>query len=112
MFGVLILVVGLVGVQQGIIACLLLNIQNSNLTIAANDAQYVMEQIKDLDYTTCIANDFAGSCYTFPTFSNLPGETITHTVVSGDRFKQVTITVRWTERQATKEYSLATYFTS
>ena len=111
MFGVFILVIGLVGAQQGIIACMLLNVSNNNLTVAANDAQYVMEQIKDLDYDTCIAQDFSNGCYTFPTFNNLMDEAVTHANVAVGTMRQVTITIQWTERQGQKEYSLATYFT-
>lgn len=113
MFGVFVLIIGLAGVQQGLISCLFLNVQNSHLTVAANDAQYVMEQIKSLDYDTCIATNFSQGCYTFPVFYNLPHETVVCTnVPSGANRRQITITIRWMERERHREYSLATYFTS
>lgn len=110
MFGVFILAVALVGVLQGLAACMVLNIENSNLTIAANDAQHVLEQIDDLDYATCINQDFSGGCYTFPTFNNLPNETVSHTNVAVGSMRQVTVTISWMGRGEQKEYSVATFF--
>lgn len=110
MFGVFILAVALVGVLQGLAACMVLNIENSNLTIAANDAQHVLEQINGLDYDTCIAQDFSGGCYTFPILNNLPNEAVSHTNVAVGSMRQVTVTIRWTGRGGQKEYSVATFF--
>ncbi len=114
MFGVLILVIGFVGVHQVLTTCMLLNVRNSSLTIAANDAQYVMEQIKALDYDTCIATNFSGGCYTLPVFTNLTNETVTcDNIASGTKMRQVTVKIEWEGRSGQQEeYALATFFTS
>ncbi len=112
MVGVFILGGALMAFLQALIGCMALNSANTQLTVAANDAQYVLEQIKELDFSTCIATDFAGGCYTFPTFTHLSEETIVHTNVEIDTgvLRLVTVKVHWTEKGKQKEYSLATYF--
>lgn len=98
-----ILVVVITGSLLTYINCMLLNDSSRNLVTAANDAQYVLEQIKALDYSSI-------SAYTPPSFSNLSGETVTLTNSIGATLATVTVNVSWTENQTTKSFSLSTYF--
>lgn len=110
--GVFILAGALMTFLQALTGCLTLNISNSNLTVAVNHAQLVMEQIKALDYATCIALDFPANCYTFPTLKTLTNETLSHTnvVVEAGVLRRVTVKVGWTEKGGAREYALSTYF--
>ena len=112
MVGVLILGGALMAFLQALIGCMNLNVANTQITLATNDAQYVLEQIKELDYSSCIALDFPSSCYAFPTFNNLTGEIVEHSNVEivPSRLRQVTIRIKWTDKQKQREVSLGTYF--
>ena len=103
MTGVAILAVVITGSLLAYINCMLLNDSSRNLVIAVNDAQYVLEQIKALDY-----NSISG--YTPPSFSNLSGESVTLTRSVGATLATVTVNVNWSENQSTKSFSLSTYF--
>jgi prepilin-type N-terminal cleavage/methylation domain-containing protein len=87
------------------INCILLNEMNNNAVTAANDAQYVLEQMKQLPYTQ-INN------YSPPVFTNLHNETIPKPTVIDitGSIKQVTVNVNWTERQRNRSFSLSTRF--
>ena len=101
MIAAVILVVVIVGLLSVSVSCLLINESNKSLTIAANDAQYVLEQIKGLTYSQIPS-------YTPGTFSNLNGEAVTVSVSSGSTVTGVTVNVNWTERQRQRTFSLAT----
>jgi len=108
MFGVSVLLVAIIAVLSSFINCVFLSESSRNLATAANDAQYVLEQIKALDYDTRIATNFP-SGYTLPTFTNEvvafdPSPTI------GSSISKITVKVSWTERQKSRSFSLATYF--
>lgn len=111
MLGASILAVGLTAVLQGFIACSGLNEASKNLVVAAGDAQFVLEQIKSLDYQTCIANNFS-TAYTLPVFSNLKSESVAFdpAPVIGPNISKITVKVSWMEKQTPRSYSLATYF--
>jgi prepilin-type N-terminal cleavage/methylation domain-containing protein len=81
----------------------LLNESNNNLTIAATDAQYVMEQIKGLTYDNI-------DSYTPPALSNLNAETIPSPTVTeiANGLKEITVNVNWTERGRNRNVSLST----
>lgn len=105
MVAVAILLIVITGLLTAFINCILLNESNNNLVKAANDAQYVLEQIKALAYTDI-------SAYSYPTFNNLPSETITLTRPGSisDPLRTITVAVSWQERTQTRSFSLATYF--
>ncbi len=72
-----------------------------NLTIAANDAQYILEQLKGIAYE-------AISSYSAPVFYNLPGEAITLSRSVGANLATLTVNVSWQERNQAKNFSLPT----
>jgi prepilin-type N-terminal cleavage/methylation domain-containing protein len=102
MFGVLILLVVIIAALLSFIHSMLLNEASNNLTIAVNDAQYVLEQIKALDDYDDIPS------YTPPTLNNLINETITLNRTIGTNISTITVNVSWQERQNTRSFSLAT----
>ena len=73
-----------------------------NLTIAANDAQYVLEQLKGVPTYAAI------SSYVTPTLNNLTDETITLNRSVGVNLANITINVNWREKNQTRNYSLST----
>jgi Tfp pilus assembly protein PilW len=101
--GVAILVTVLTGSLATFIYCMLLNESSRNLAVATNDAQYVLEQIRALDY-----GSIAG--YSAPTFNNLRNETITLTRSVGSSLASVTVTVSWQERASSRSHSMTSYF--
>jgi len=111
MFGVSILLVVVIALLSAYINCMLLNESSRNLTTAANDAQFVLEQLKGLDYATRIATNFP-SGFTLPTFTNLINEQVAFDPAPtiGDSISKITVKVSWTERQKSRSFSLATYF--
>jgi len=113
MFGVSVLLVTIIAVLSSLINCVFLSESSRNLATAANDAQYVLEQIKALalDYDTCIATNFP-SGYTMPTFTNLKNEVVAFvpSPTIGSSISKITVKVSWTERQDSRSFSLATYF--
>mgnify|MGYP001606235697 CR=1 FL=1 len=102
MFGVAILLVVICGSLLTFVYCMLLNESSKNLTIATNDAQYVLEQIKALPYNGI-------SSYTPPTFTDLPNETITLDRTIGASISTIAVNVNWQERQNSRSISLSTY---
>jgi type II secretory pathway pseudopilin PulG len=112
MFGVFVLLVSILAVLSGFLGSVVLNNSSNNLTTAVNDAQYVLEQVKGLDYTSCIQY-LPNACYTIPTFTNLPGETAafypTPTAI-GTGIRKITVTVSWQDKGQTRSFSLASYF--
>lgn len=111
MFAVLILLVSILALLSGFLGSLFLNNSSNSLTTAVNDAQYVLEQIKGLNYSTCIQNNFAGGCYALPVFTNLPGETVTLSPAPtiGSTISKITVKITWQDKQKTRSFSLATY---
>jgi prepilin-type N-terminal cleavage/methylation domain-containing protein len=101
MVAVGILVVAIAALLGGLINCILLNQANANLAIAANDAQYVLEQIKESAF-----DNITG--YTPPAFNNLDNEDVDVAFDPGSGIVEVTVDVSWTERSRTKSFSLAT----
>lgn len=106
MVAIAILVIAASGLLMALVSCMSLNESNSNLVVAANDARYVLEEIKGLAY------DDIGS-YSPPSFSNLDGESASVTVTDIDsRIKEVTVEVVWTERQRSRSFKLSTRIAS
>lgn len=98
-----ILAVVISGLLASFVYSVLLNESNANLVIAANDAQYVMEQIKGLAY-----NDIDD--YEPPDFYNLQNENIAAPGITdiSSGLKEVTVNVSWSERQRARSFSLST----
>jgi hypothetical protein len=72
-----------------------------NLTIAANDAQYILEQLKGIAYE-------AISSYSVPDLDNLIGEDITLSRSVGANLATLTVNISWLEKNQTKNFSLST----
>ena len=101
MVAVGILVIVIAGVFSSIVYAVLLNETSSNLAIAANDAQSVLEQMK--------AGGFANlSAYTPPVYTNLPSESITVSRSIGNKIAEVNANVTWVERNRNRSFSLST----
>jgi len=97
-----ILVFVITGLLATLVYCILLNETNNNLVIAANDAQYVLEQMKTLAYDEL--DDYAPQ-----QFTNLPNETIADPQVNEIKsgIKEITLNVSWLERKRQRNFSLS-----
>ncbi len=113
MAGVCILLISILAALSGFLGSMFLNNSSHDLTTAVNDAQYVMEQIKGLDYNTC-TQYLPSACYELPTFNNLPGvETVTFYPVPtsvGTNLRKITVKISWQDKGQTRSFSLASYF--
>ena len=103
MVAVLILLTAILGLLSVFINCIFLNETNRNMVTAANDAQYVLEQIKSLPYSSI-------PDYPEPSLYNLKDE---HIDISIDnhtetRITQIDVTISWTERGRSKNLQLST----
>ena len=103
---VAILALVITGVLSTAITCLISNKRNNHLVKAANDAQYVLEQIKGLPYS-------AIASYTVPAFTNLRNESVAITRGVGTYIADITVTVQWKEGdceqpQCYRSYQVAT----
>lgn len=112
MFGVFVLLVSILAALSGFLGSMFLNNSSNDLTTAVNDAQYVLEQVKGLDYDTCIQH-LPNACYALPAFNNLPGETAAFYPAPstlGAKTK-ITVKVSWQDKGQTRSFWLASYFT-
>jgi Tfp pilus assembly protein PilV len=104
MFTSVLLLIAITALLYTFMNCIFLNSSNKELLTAANDAQYVLEQIKSRAFSQI-------ESYSPPVFTNLLNENIpapTVTVVSS-RVKQVTVNVSWTDkRRRTRQFALTT----
>jgi Tfp pilus assembly protein PilV len=99
-----ILVVAVTGLLAAFINASFLSQANHNKVIAVNDAQYVLEKLKNLDYDSLVS-------YTDGNFSNLNAESIIVTVtVPSANLKNVVANVTWTEGQRQRSFALTTQF--
>jgi len=111
MVAVFILLVAILALISAYLGSLFLSDSSAQLTTAVTDAQYVLEQIRGLPYS-CVANNFAGNCYSLPNLNNLPSETITVSSTSaGANIRSVKVTVNWLDKGNLRSYSLGTYIT-
>lgn len=104
MFTVLIILIALLSIFLTLVYCAYLNQSNSNLVVAVNDAQAVLEQIKNLDYADICS-------YVVPVFNNLNNENITvqySAVCVGTEINEVTVDVSWVDRQRPRNFQLST----
>lgn len=108
MFGISILLIVIIVSLGAFINSMLLNESSRNLTIAAQDAQYVLEQIKGQTFAN-ISTFIAG--YPSGQFSNLPNESVTFPLTSfSANLATITIQVTWDERNTTRNFSLTSRF--
>lgn len=96
-----ILLIAILGLLTLYVNSLILNEANNNLIKAVNDAQYVLEQMKALPFSSIAS-------YTPPALTNLKAETITLTRSVGAKSAEVTVNVSWTERQRARSFELYT----
>lgn len=107
MIAAAILLIAIVGLLFAFVNCILMNESNNNLVIAANDAQYVLEQIKARTYEDI--DDFINT-FNPSEFSNLNNEEITFPDTTiGASIATIIVNVRWTERQRERNFRLSTY---
>lgn len=102
MFAVAITLLVVTGASLSFVQLMFLADFSVNLTIAATDAQYILEQLKGLAYGDI-------SSYTAPVFNNLPQEAITLTRSVGASLADITVAVSWQERNQARNFSLSTY---
>ena len=103
-----ILLIAIVALLYTFVNCIFLNESNKEALTAANDAQYVLEQIKSLAFSQI-------ESYTPPVFTNLEDENIPAPVVTviSSRVKRVTVNVSWTDkRRRARSFALTTQFVS
>lgn len=101
-----ILLISIAGLLTVYVNALILDETSRETIIAANDAQYVLEQIKSVAFANI------GS-YASPTLTNLTNESIPNPTVTtiSTRVKQVVVTVSWTgKRNRPRSFSLTTRF--
>lgn len=101
-----ILLIAIAGLLSVYVNALLLDETNHEKVIAANDAQYVLEQVKGTafadieDYHSPVLNNLQNEDISDPTVTAVPGST---------RVKEVTVTVNWTgKRGRAGSFSLTT----
>jgi prepilin-type N-terminal cleavage/methylation domain-containing protein len=104
-----ILVIVLSGVLVTFVSCILMNEANSNLVIASNDAQSILEHIKQIaasDYDTI--DDYIAA-FDEEQFTNLKDESITFPGSGvGLDIATININVSWRERGELRSYQLST----
>ena len=99
-----ILLIAISGLLVVYVQVFILDESNRELVIAANDAQYVLEQIKGVAFAS-IGN------YVPPALNNLQNENIPNPTVAtiSSRVKEVSVTVNWTgKRGRARSFSLTT----
>jgi Tfp pilus assembly protein PilV len=98
-----ILTIAITGLLAAFINAHLLNEATNSKSIATNDAQYVLEKLKNVSYENL-------SGYSDFNFTNLNNETIFVTVTNLTNAKNVVANVTWTERQRQRSFLLTTQF--
>lgn len=105
MISVAILLIVISGLFVTFVYCILMNESNNNLVKAANDAQYVLEQIKGVTSYDGI------NSYSPPALNNLPNENIPNPTITdlyGNQVKEITVNVNWVERNRQRNFQLST----
>ena len=102
MITVVLLLVVISGSLVTYISCIMLIDTSHNLTVAVNDAQTVLEQVKSLAYSQITS-------YVPPVFNNLGSENITLNNSVGVHMATISVTVNWVERSRARALTLKTY---
>lgn len=104
MVSLTILTVGVVTLLLALVQCIISNNTNVNQVVATLDAQSVLEEIKNLPFAN-ISNSYTVQ----QPYNNLANETISINVTNPElKIKNVTVTVGWNEREASKSLPLFT----
>lgn len=102
-----ILLIAICGLLFTFITCMLLTESNRQLIIATNDAQYVLEQVKEQAYNNI--SNFIGNPANFSNLKNLNNETVTFPNTNiGPKSAGVTVNVSWTYKGYSKNFQLST----
>lgn len=96
-----ILLIAISGLLFTFVNCIFLNESNHQAVIAANDAQYVLEEVKSVPYNQI-------STYTPPVFTNLNSEVITLNTSVGAKISEVTVNVSWVDKTRPRTISFTT----
>ena len=96
-----ILVVGITGLLASFVGSFILNVSNNNKSIAATDAQFVLEPLFGGSYSDVVSSTNTG-------FTNLPDEIINVTVSAISGGKNIVVTVNWMERGAQRSFEIVT----
>ncbi|MCF7873508.1 MAG: type II secretion system GspH family protein [Candidatus Omnitrophica bacterium] len=91
------------GLLTAYTACVFLNLSNLNLAKAANNAQFVLEELASSSYSSITTQ-------TYPSFGNLKDEAIAVDVTEIANKKEVLVEVGWTERNRDHNFKLFTVF--
>ncbi|HQQ06552.1 MAG TPA: hypothetical protein PLP56_06205, partial [Candidatus Omnitrophota bacterium] len=94
-------VFAIVGLLSTYISGSLMGVANRGLVIAATDAQYVLEKLKDTTYANIAS-------YTDGNFTNLANESIAVTVTTGTNEKDVVVNVTWAEGERQRSHVITT----
>jgi Tfp pilus assembly protein PilV len=94
-----ILVVAITGLLSAFVSSFLLNVANNNKSIAATDAQFLLESLQSSPYSELIS-------HTNTSFSNLPDETIYVTVTTGSETRNIEVNVTWMERGQERSFEI------
>lgn len=84
-------------------SCLLLSSLNNNLVRAANDAQFVLEELSGLSYDDI-------DSYVVPDFDNLKDQVVTIGITGGAGKKSVVVEVAWDQAGRDSNFKLFTVF--
>jgi Tfp pilus assembly protein PilV len=98
-----ILIIAITGLLAAFISAAMLSQANHNKVIAVNDAQYVLEKLRDMTY-----NDLSSHTETDFTNLNLDNELMNVVVSEASGVKTLIVNVTWTERQKTESFSITT----
>ncbi|HNW39613.1 MAG TPA: prepilin-type N-terminal cleavage/methylation domain-containing protein [Candidatus Omnitrophota bacterium] len=108
MVGVAILLIVIIATLGSFIYCMLLNESSKNIAMASNDAQYALEQIKNISF-----NNIPAYIQNYPStqFANLPNESITFpNPVYTSTLDTIVVEITWNERNVQKTFTLTTCF--
>jgi type II secretory pathway pseudopilin PulG len=101
MIAIGLIVFAIAGIFSSFVYAILLNETTANSVKAANDAQYVLEEMKSTAFGSLAA-------YTPPALNTLAAENITVSKTIWPRIAEVTVNVTWTERNRNRSFALKT----
>ncbi len=108
MFGVSILLIAIIAALSSTTNSMFLSESSRNIVTASNDAQYVLEQIKTQSFSNIPAYI---SSFSSTKFNNLPAETVTFPSPAYTlNLDTITVNITWSERNATRTFSITTRF--
>ena len=108
MLSVSILLIVIIAAVLAIISSTFLIESSRNLVTASNDAQYVLEQIKTQSFSNIQAYVLN---YPSAGFSNLPEESVSFpNPVYTANLATINVQITWSERNATRTFSITTRF--